>query len=309
MIDPSPWREAWETALYGDNGFFRRQAPADHFRTSANSSGLFAAAIWRLVQTECLHAVVDVGAGRGELLTELHRLSGGTLELTGVEMADRPEGLPAAIGWRHELPERVTGLLIANEWLDNIPCDVVAADAEGVVHYLSVEAATGEETIGEVCEDPWLDTWWPLSGPGERAEIGSTRDEAWADAVGRVDGIALAIDYGHTAADRPVLGSLRSYRQGNETDVIPDGDRDVTAHVAVDSVAHASGASLSRQSEALRALGVTGARPPLDLATSDPAAYVRALSDAALSAELLERGGWGNFWWISVDTRARSGGA
>lgn len=297
------WRSAWTEALYGDQGFFRRQAPADHFRTSANSSGLFAAAIWRMVQAEGFNQVIDMGAGRGELLTELHRLSGGALELTGVEMAGRPDGLPAEIGWKHELPEHTEGLLIANEWLDNIPCDVVEAGEDGVVRYVLVDPASGAETLGKKCDDPWLDKWWTLTGPGERAEIGSTRDEAWADAVRRVEGIALAIDYGHTAADRPVFGSLRSYRHGNETDVIPDGNRDVTAHVAVDSVAHLTGASLTRQMDALKLLGVAGIRPPLDLARSDPAAYVHALSDAALSAELLARGGWGNFWWISVDTR------
>ena len=298
-----PWRATWTDALYGERGFFRRQAPADHFRTSANSSGLFAAAIWRMVQAEGFTQVVDVGAARGELLSELHRLSGGRLELTGVELAGRPEGLAADIGWQHELPEHCEGLLIANEWLDNIPCDVVESDPDGVVRYVLVDPVSGEESPGERCDDPWLVDWWPFSGPGERAEIGSTRDAAWVDAVKRIDGIALAIDYGHTAADRPVLGSLRSYRQGHETDVIPDGNRDVTAHVAVDSVAHLTGATLTRQAEALKALGVTGTRPPLDLANSDPAAYVSALSDATLSAELLAGGGWGNFWWISVDTR------
>ena len=297
------WHRAWTEALYGEQGFFRHQAPAHHFRTSANSSGLFAAAIWRLIQAEGFTQVVDVGAGRGELLSELQRLSGGALELTGVEMVDRPDNLPAGIGWQRELPEYIEGLLIANEWLDNIPCDVVECGVDGVVRYVLVDPASGAESLGKKCDDPWLDRWWPLTGPGERAEIGSTRDEAWADAVRRVDGVALAIDYGHTAADRPVLGSLRSYRQGNETEVIPDGNRDVTAHVAVDSVAQLTGASLTRQVDALKSLGVTGTRPPLDLARSDPGAYLRALSDAALSAELLATGGWGNFWWISVDSR------
>lgn len=289
--------------MYGDNGFFRRQAPADHFRTGVNSSGTFAAAIWRLIRNEDLHAVVDVGAGRGELLTELHRLSDGTLSLLGVEIADRPAGLPPAIGWAHDLPAHIDGLLIANEWLDNIPCDVVEADADGVPRHLLVDPGTGEESLGPICTDPWLARWWPLTAPGQRAEIGTRRDEAWSDAVRRVDGIALAIDYGHTADDRPVFGSLRSYRDGREVDVVPDGKRDITAHVAVDSAAAASGAVVTRQSESLRALGVSGARPPLELATSDPVAYLQALSDASRSAELTAAGGWGDFHWMRVDTR------
>ncbi|NEB14147.1 hypothetical protein G3I32_35875, partial [Streptomyces coelicoflavus] len=50
--------------------------------------------------------------------------------------------------------------------------------------------------------------------------------------------------------------------------------------------------------EVLRALGVTGARPPLALASTDPAAYVRALAGASQAAELTARGGLGDFWWL-----------
>jgi len=308
MPKPSPsirWRDAWQRALYGEEGFFRRHSPVDHFRTSVNSSELFAQAIWRFVQAEGLGTVVDVGAGRGELLQHLHSLSGGTLGLIGVEIAARPDDLPAAIGWVDALPEHVNGLLIANEWLDNIPCDIVEVDQEGRPRLVLIDPVTGNESLGQERADPWLDRWWPVTEPGDRAEIGTPRDEAWADAVSRVTGIALAIDYGHTRADRPILGSLRSYRQGVETDVVPDGSRDVTAHVAIDAVAAAAPAktTTSRQSETLRELGVSGTRPPIDLATTDPQSYLRALADAAASAELTARGGWGDFWWIRTDTR------
>jgi hypothetical protein len=89
---------------------------------------------------------------------------------------------------------------------------------------------------------------------------------------------------------------------GREVDVRPDGSRDVTAHVAVDAVAAATGARLLRQRDALARLGVDGARPSVDLARSDPAGYVRALSRAGEAGELLARGGLGDFWWIVVDT-------
>ena len=52
------------------------------------------------------------------------------------------------------------------------------------------------------------------------------------------------------------------------------------------------------QREALRALGVTGARPPLALASTDPAAYVRALASAGEAAELTAAGGLGDFGWL-----------
>lgn len=38
--------------------------------------------------------------------------------------------------------------------------------------------------------------------------------------------------------------------------------------------------------------------PPLALASTDPAAYVRALSGAGEAAELTARGGLGDFGWL-----------
>ncbi len=121
--------------------------------------------------------------------------------------------------------------------------------------------------------------------------------------MARVDGIALAIDYSHTRETRPPFGSLRSYADGREVDVVPDGSRDVTAHVAIDSVAAAVRATLTTQRDALADLGIDGSRPPLELAASDPTAYALALTRASQAAELRSRGGWGDFTWALVDTR------
>lgn len=300
-MGPLPWREAWERALYADGGFFRTSRPAEHFRTSVHV-GAFAGAIAELVRRTDAPLVVDLGAGGGELLAALQPLVGDDVELVGVEVAGRPEALHASIGWSPALPERVDGLLIANEWLDNIPCDVVELDDAGVVREVLVDPANGEETLGDAYESSWLNDWWPLQEPGERAEVGDARDAAWADAVSRVNGTAIAIDYGHTRDSRPPFGTLRSYAGGRETEVIPDGSRDITAHVAVDSAAAATGATLIRQRDALRRLGLDGSRPPLELAHSDPGAYVRALATAGEVGELIGGGGLGDFWWLVTDT-------
>ncbi len=271
-----PWRDAWTSALYGDEGFYRRSRPAEHFRTSAQG-GLFAEAIAELARRNGSATIVDMAAGSGELLTSLHALDV-PATLIGVELVDRPIELPSPIEWTDHLPPSIDGLLIAHEWLDNIPCDVVELDEDGVVRMVEVDPATGEESLGAPCSSDWLDTWWPLTEPGQRAEVGEPRDRAWADAVARVNGIAVAIDYAHTREARPPFGSLRSYAGGREVDVVPDGSRDVTAHVAIDSVASAVGATLTTQRDALAELGLDGSRPPLELATTDPGAYVRALS-------------------------------
>ena len=305
--DPS-WRTAWDTALYGPEGFFRRNAPADHFRTAVHGSDLMARAFLHLVRANGLDTVVDVGAGRGELLLALHRLAP-DLELLAVEVAARPAGLPEAIAWSPALPESVDGLVVAHEWLDNIPCHVAAVDDSGTVRVVHVDPVTGTESLGHPVAGPgvppsmaqWLDRWWPLDGrePGTRAEIGTSRDLAWVDVVRRVGrGLAVAVDYGHTLGTRPPFGSLRSYLHGRAVPVVPDGSCDVTAHVAVDSVAAVVGGTVTSQAAALRSLGVSGSRPPVSLATLDPTAYVGALAAASKASDLTATGGLGDFYWV-----------
>lgn len=306
-LGPMPhvsWREAWTEALYGPDGFFVTARPAQHFRTAVTASEVFAAAIARLARDEGLATVVDLGAGGGELLTRLSVLEPG-LTLIGVDLAPRPPSLPSAIGWHRDVPAEFDGLLVAHEWLDNVPCDVVELDDDGVVRLVLVDPETGDERLGDPLDSGWIDAWWPLEEPGERAEIGEPRDEAWAEAVQAVTGLAVAIDYGHLAEARPPFGSLASYRNGQEVDIRPDGSRDITAHVAVDAVANRVGARLERQRDALARLGVSGARPPLELAHSEPARYLAELAGAAEAAELRARGGWGDFWWMVTDTRVR----
>lgn len=302
------WRSAWDTALYGPEGFFRRNAPADHFRTAVHGSDLMAQAFLRLVRTSGLDTVVDVGAGRGELLLALHRLAP-DLELLAVEVAPRPADLPGAIAWSPALPSSVDGLVVAHEWLDDIPCHVVSVDEAGAVRVVHVDPATGEESLGHPVTGSgvppsmgqWLDRWWPLDTrePGTRAEIGTSRDLAWADVVGRVTrGLAVAVDYGHTRSSRPPFGSLRAYRDGRAVSVVPDGSCDVTAHVAVDAVAAAVDGTVTTQAEALSALGLRVERPPVSLAAQDPRAYVEGLAGAATAADLTATGGLGDFYWI-----------
>ncbi len=410
-------------ALYGPDGFFvAGTGPADHFRTSVHASPAFATALLRLVaevDSALGHPsrldVVDVGAGRGELLMSLRRLlgpaesAGGMVGVSGepahsgrsglipawsgspetltpaaavrrspdepslvarhrslaervhftaVEYAHRPENLPEEIHWTTEIPDGITGLLLATEWLDNVPLDVAVQTADGW-RYVLVEPSTGVETVGgpvSGADLDWLTTWWPSpassrgadrgetggptstdgtagsgsgfraarpaqgssltarSRPGcpethssdyRRAEIGRSRDAAWADAVRKISrGLAVAVDYGHLREGRPVDGTLTGYRGGRQVPPVPDGSSDVTAHVAMDSVASAGAAvarcaySLSSQREALRALGADGGRPPLSLAGTDPAGYVRALAAASTVAELTDPAGLGGHLWL-----------
>jgi SAM-dependent MidA family methyltransferase len=305
------WREATERALYGEHGFFRRSEspPSQHFRTSVHASPVFAEAVRCLARDAGLTTVVDVGAGGGELLAALHALDP-SLDLVGVDLADRPAGLPADVAWQHEVHATTGALLVANEWLDDVPVDVVELADDGW-RLVLVDPATGAERLGPAPADDdadWLATWWPAEEAGEvgaRAEIGRPRDEAWAGAVSRVtDGLAVAIDYAHDRSSRPPAGSLTGYRDGRQVPPVPDGSCDVTSHVALDACAAAgigAGATatlLTSQRVALTALGVRRAAPPHEQSRTDPAGYLRALSRAGEVAELTDPGGLGGFGWL-----------
>lgn len=219
------WRAATQAALYGVDGaggFYRRsEGPAGHFRTSVHASPLFAEAVARLLcrVDEALGRpssldFVDMAAGRGELVTGvLAALPAEVASRTracAVDIADRPAGLARRIEWLPEPPRQVTGLLFANEWLDNVPVEVAEVDSAGVARLVLVRD-TGAERLGERvsgAETEWLARWWPMAEEeGLRAEIGLPRDTAWASAVSCVEGgLAVAVDYAHTADARPRSG-------------------------------------------------------------------------------------------------------
>ncbi|MFD7642254.1 SAM-dependent methyltransferase [Kitasatospora sp. NPDC059795] len=306
------WRPAIEHALYRpDGGFYRRpEGPAGHFRTSVHASARFAGAVARLLAgvdaalgSPDRLAFVDVGAGRGELTVAVRAaLPAGLRDRVAfhaVELADRPADLPPDIAWGPDLPTGVSGLLFANEWLDNVPLDIAGRDEDEEPRYIEVDEE-GHERLGDPLDRQdaaWAERWWP---DGERIELGGPRDAAWAGAVDALEsGLAVAVDYAHTRDTRPPFGTLTGFRDGRETAPVPDGGCDLTAHVALDAAAVPDRpALLTTQRAALHALGVSGERPPLALASTDPVGYLRALGGAGEAAELTDPAGLGAFHWL-----------
>jgi SAM-dependent MidA family methyltransferase len=298
LVTFRPWRAAMQEALYGRDGFYVRDVPAAHFRTSVTSGPLYATAVRRLaglVDDALGHPdpfdVVDVGTGGGELIAGLPDVPD-RWQLTGIEVGDP---------W----PTDIDGLLFANEWLDNVPLDIAVSGPDGP-RLLQVDGA-GNERPGPPLsprDRDWLDKWGPApanrADRNNRVEIGRTRDGAWSLAVSRLTrGAALAIDY---AGDG--TGSLTGFQLGREVPPVPDGTCDLTAHVVFASVAAAGAAaagtepSLLTQREALMALGVDIRRPPETLAAEDPRAYVAALAALSRQAALVDPAGLGGFRWL-----------
>lgn len=308
------WEKAWWQALYGPAGFYRRpEGPAGHFRTAAHAAAReLTVALHRLAAEHGCTAIVDVGAGRGELLTALAAdpgPAGTALGLWGVDVVPRPPQLNPSVGWSQglaSLPDRVLAgaLVLAWELLDVVPCPVLEADADGVLREVLIDPATGREALGEPARGAdlaWCERWWPVPEDpananananedveGDRVEVGRPRDRLWADLVGRSlaagAGALLAVDYAHRRGQRPARGSLTGFRAGRALVPRPDGSMDVTAHVAVDAVAEAglragaTSSELTSQHAALRELGVH-------------------------NAELLDPGGLGGFSWLLQTVR------
>lgn len=279
-----PWREAMQDALYGPAGFYRREQPAAHFRTAVTSGPLFAAAVRRLaglvddaLQRPDPFELVDLGTGGGELLSRLPEVPD-RWRLTGIDIGDP---------W----PTDVVGLLFANEWLDNVPLDVLFDD-----RLVEVDAS-GAEQLGATADADllqWAAAWWPRA---RRVEVGLARDRAWARAAARVRrGAAVAVDYGHTRSGRRT--SLTGYRDGRLVAPVPDGSCDLTAHVALDSCAAAAGARVLTQREALTVLGVSTTRPDRHFADRDPRGYLIQMQQAGAAAELMSPRGMGGFGWL-----------
>ncbi len=314
-----PWQEAWQQALYGPDGFYRSsEGPAGHFRTAAHAApGPLARALARLAAEADCAGVVDVGAGRGELVCALAEAAP-ALALHAVDLVPRPPGLAAGIGWSCGLDASArnalrTGrvLLVAWELLDVVPGPILEIDEDGVPRELLVQPGTGRERPGPAAAEDdleWCRRWWPLEGaePGTRAEVGRPRDLLWQELLGLLgEGLALTVDYRHTLDDRPAEGSLTGFRVGRQVPPVPNGTMDLTTHVALDSVAAAgirAGATTSRlttQREALRELGV---------GTPDPqVTRLEQLVEASRSAELLARGGFGDFGWLVQTVRRTPG--
>jgi len=295
------WEAAWEQALYGTGGFVHDgHAPAQHFRTSVHIGTVLAEALLDLLE-RIDHALgrpetldlVDLGAGGGELLSAMVATADPALlrRLRPLAVDLRPAPPGWELSWRGRLPEQVVGLVVAHEWLDALPCPVVLHDGNAL-RRVQV-APDGTERLGPAAAGAdlaWLRRWWPLA-PGARAEVGLPRDRAWQQVLHRVRaGACLAVDYGHVRGARPCAGTLSAYRGGRQVRPRPDGSCDLTAHVAMDSVAALASGTHTTQARALRTFS-----PPQQ---SRPNSWLQHAVRAGELAELSDPAGLGGFGWV-----------
>ena len=197
--------------------------PAGHFRTSVHASPLFAGALLRADRAGRRRARADPSVrpgrrGRRPGRTAHHPAHGRCpADLGPAGPTGRRRGRPAArrldpaIGWRPDVPDGMVGLLLATEWLDNVPLDVADLDDAGRLRQGAGRPGHRRESLGgpvDAADLLWLRRWWPRRRAG--CEIGWPRDAAWADAVGAGAPRVRARRRLRTPARRPARAAARS---------------------------------------------------------------------------------------------------
>jgi SAM-dependent MidA family methyltransferase len=142
--------EFMEAALYGPDGFYSRGGGAGtqrDFLTSPEVGSLFGAVVARRIDSEWDRlrqpdhfTVVEVGAGPGTLARTIFAAEPRCLSALHYVLVDRAEGMRALHGPHlpvekvtsmSEIPsEPITGIVFANELLDNIPTRIFHRDRD-----------------------------------------------------------------------------------------------------------------------------------------------------------------------------------
>lgn len=322
------WSAAWSQAA---QRFWSEQVPVDHFRTCAGT-WIAQTVAQRLISVDRWLGhpdrltLVDVGAGDGELL----RLVGdampddvrGRLHLVGVDVRElkvvgSEVDVAGDIEWHRVWApsdmtlEPVVGMVMAHEWLDELAVDVVERDSDGVDRLVVVDEESREH-LGPPLDDAdecavygvdargaraWMDRWWPLEEPGDRAEIGLPRDRAWQWLTRLLEcGLVLATDYGHVSDERRGhhrWGTLVGYRSGRVCAPVIDGSVNLTAHVALDSCVDAvPGTTLTTQRDMLG---------PMSGSIGDPVNvrdFAQGIAAHSSLAQLRDPAGLGAVGWL-----------
>lgn len=223
----------------------------------------------RLAAPRCSPSLLYVLVERSEFQRSLHgeHLPGWMGERNGFELeafvSSPQEGGGPQFVSTSEPPATFSGVVVANELLDNLPFDIVRVTASGTVEELRVglspELPAGDDAAVSD-PSPQLDPVAVGATPALAAELRAFAErtpglpsDQWfpwqADAVGwvrdihaRLDvGHILAFDYGAATVDlamRPAMGWLRTFRgqqRGSHPFDAP-GSQDITCDVAVDQL-------------------------------------------------------------------------
>ena len=280
---PIPFEVFMEMALYHpDLGFFAtdrlRSEKAGDFLTSPEVSDLFGETLAGFVSKERdrlggdSFQLIEVGAGSGSLLRSM--LSKLDVEVLAVEASPAARAALRKVlpqeAIKTILPERVRGVILANELIDNLPMALAQRVGDGWRERW-VGSEGSELTLIDAEPRPevelWLDSYAGHVLDGGWVEVQLAAALWLTDALTRMDeGSVVLIDYGDTAENllpRRQDGTLRTYRAHHlgPHPLDEPGETDITADVnftALVATAENAGARvrLLRQDDFLTELGL-----------------------------------------------------
>ncbi|MGH2739417.1 MAG: SAM-dependent methyltransferase [Actinomycetota bacterium] len=258
---PITFAEFMEAALYDpEDGFYARPPVGEHghFVTSPHVSVAFAALIarqlaevWDILGHPRRLPIVEVGAGDGTLAGQLLEAAARVPDLAraisylaverspGARRALQARGIATADSLEAVAP--MTGCVVANELLDNLPFHRLRRSNDRVVE---VRVGAHENHLVEVETDPSPTLLEDLNGSlqeGTEQPVSLGMRSLVAD-IGRAlaRGYAFFFDYGFAWGESP--GPVHAYRdQRALPEILEDpGSRDLTAGVDLAAVARAA---------------------------------------------------------------------
>ena len=271
-----PFSEYMQLALYGQGGFYtiggRAGRRGGDFLTSPEVGPLFGTVIaraldawWKELGSPSRFDVVECGVGPGtlarsilaaepECLAAMHYVA---VEISASQRALHPQGVES----RKTMPDGpITGVILANELLDNLPFRLFVFDGSWMEAFVS-QASSGQ--FVEVLRTPdAVPSCLPQTAPlGSRAPVQDAATSWVRDCLSKIDhGRLLLFDYcsASTAAIAitPWREWLRTYRdQDRGTHYLSDpGSQDITSQVMLDQLP--TGFSSSTQADFLKHWGI-----------------------------------------------------
>ena len=317
-------------SLYGPGGFFNneklRSDREGDFLTSPEVSAYFGRTIARYVQA--VHdemgdpfTLVEVGAGSGSLLRPMLD----ELDVDAVAIERSPaaiDQLSQFVPVVDDVPDRVRGVIVANELLDNLPMALAQLiDGKWRERWVGFDGdrlnLVDREPRPEILE--WLGRY---SGPVPDDGWVEVQLEAQSWVRSAVDalseGALLVFDYGDTAdglSTRRAAGTLRTYR-GHHLGPDPldePGETDITADVNFSALLDTGFPTrLMRQDEFLVEHGLGETRRQLEHSLRER--RTDDMDSMAIRSELLEIDtilhprGLGDFRVLEIRVESGTGG-
>ena len=271
-----PFSEYMRLALYGDCGFYTTGGRAGRrggdFITSPEVGPLFGTVIaraldawWKELGSPNRFDVVECGAGPGTLARSILAAQPeclGAMHYAAVEISASQRALhPQGVESRETMPEGpITGIILANELLDNLPFRLFVFDGSWMEAFVS--QATGGQFVEVLRTPDTVPSCLPPTAPlGSRAPIQEAAASWVRESLAKItNGRLLLFDY--CSASTPDIALtpwrewLRTYRdQSRGAHYLSDpGSQDITSQVLLDQLP--TGFAASTQAEFLRKWGI-----------------------------------------------------